>query len=39
MLVVYWARWADATGEVSRFSETCVARVEGWSGAAMKNAA
>jgi len=31
MLVVYWGRWADATGEVSRFSKTCVARVEGWS--------
>lgn len=31
MLVVYWARWADATGEVGRFSKTCVARVEGWS--------
>ena len=32
-LVVYWARWADATGEVGPFSETAVARVEGWMGA------
>lgn len=31
MLVVYWARWADATGDVSRFSKTCVARIEGWT--------
>ncbi len=31
MLVCYWARWAGATGEVGRFSETCVARVEGWT--------
>lgn len=28
-LVVYWARWADASGETSRFSQTCVARLEG----------
>jgi hypothetical protein len=31
MLVVYWARWADSTGEVSRWSKPCIARVEGWS--------
>jgi hypothetical protein len=31
MLVVYWARWADDRGNVSRFSRTCVARVEGWT--------
>jgi hypothetical protein len=29
MLVVYWARWADATGEIGPFSKTCRARVEG----------
>ncbi len=29
MLVVYWGRWADAKGEVGRFSETAIARVEG----------
>lgn len=29
-LVVYWGRWADATGAVGRFSQTAVARVEGW---------
>lgn len=33
MLVVYWARWADSTGQVSRWSEPCVARIEGWSAA------
>jgi hypothetical protein len=32
MFVVYWARWADATGNVGPFSQTCVATVEGWSG-------
>ena len=31
MLIVYWARWADSTGEVGRWSKTCVARVEGWT--------
>jgi hypothetical protein len=31
MLVVYWARWADAKGEVGPFSQTCVARVEGFT--------
>ncbi|MGI9013390.1 MAG: hypothetical protein ACR2GY_03980 [Phycisphaerales bacterium] len=31
MLVVYWARWADSAGETSRFSNTCVARIEGWT--------
>ena len=31
MLLVYWARWADSTGEVSRWSKPCVARVEGWT--------
>ncbi len=35
MLVVFWARWADATGEVSRFSKTCIARVEGWTANAL----
>jgi hypothetical protein len=30
MKVVYWARWADATGGVGPWSKTCVARVEGW---------
>jgi hypothetical protein len=34
-LVVYWARWADATGEVGPWSRGVVARVEGWSGAAV----
>lgn len=29
MLVVYWARWAGATGDVGPFSRTCVARWEG----------
>lgn len=29
MLVLYWGRWADATGAVGPFSRTCVARVEG----------
>ncbi len=31
MFVVYWAKWADSAGNTSRFSKTCVARVEGWS--------
>jgi len=31
MLFVYWARWADSAGEVSRWSQPCVARVEGWT--------
>ncbi len=31
MLVVYWARWANNVGEVSSFSRTCIARVEGWT--------
>jgi hypothetical protein len=31
MLVVYWARWADATGDFGMFSKTCVARPEGWT--------
>jgi hypothetical protein len=34
MFVVYWARWADATGEVGPWSRTCVARVEGWGATA-----
>jgi hypothetical protein len=29
MLVVYWARWADAQGNVGPFSQTCIARPEG----------
>jgi hypothetical protein len=33
MLVVYWARWADARGNVGPFSKTCVARVEGFTSA------
>ena len=33
MLVVYWARWADAKGNVGPFSQTCVTRVEGGMGA------
>lgn len=31
MLIVYWAKWADSSGEVSRWSTPCVARVEGWT--------
>ena len=31
MLIVYWGRWADSTGEVGRWSETVIARVEGWT--------
>jgi hypothetical protein len=30
MLVVYWARWADARGDVGPWSSTCEAGVEGW---------
>jgi hypothetical protein len=30
MLVVYWARWADAHGNVGPFSQTCRAGVVGW---------
>ena len=30
MRVVYWARWADSTGNVGPFCKTVVARVEGW---------
>lgn len=37
-LVVYWARWADATGEVGPWSHAVTARVEGW-GAARGSAA
>jgi hypothetical protein len=33
MTVVYWARWADAKGNVGPFSQTCVTHVEGWTGA------
>lgn len=29
MLLVYWARWADATGEVGPWSQTLVTRIEG----------
>jgi hypothetical protein len=39
MLIVYWGRWADATGAVGRFSKTCVARVEGWSSSPIARAA
>jgi hypothetical protein len=31
MLIVYWGRWADAKGNVGPWSQTVVARVEGWS--------
>jgi hypothetical protein len=31
MLVVYWGRWADATGAIGPWSPTAVARVEGWT--------
>lgn len=34
MFVVYWARWADAKGNVGRFSATLKTRVEGWGGIA-----
>jgi hypothetical protein len=29
-LVVYWARWADAKGNVGKWSAVCQTRVEGW---------
>ncbi len=29
--MVYWGRWADATGEIGRWSQTVTARVEAWS--------
>ena len=32
MRVVYWARWADAKGNVGPFCATVKARVEGWDG-------
>jgi hypothetical protein len=32
MRVCYWARWADAQGNVGPFCQTVVARVEGWDG-------
>jgi hypothetical protein len=32
MMVVYWARWADAKGNVGPFSATLVTRAEGWGG-------
>ncbi len=32
MRVVYWARWADAKGNVGSFCATVKARVEGWDG-------
>jgi hypothetical protein len=34
MLVVYWARWADAKGNVGPFSATLRTRAEGWGGVA-----
>ena len=34
MLVVYWARWADAKGNVAPFSQTLRTRAEGWGGIA-----
>jgi ABC-type proline/glycine betaine transport system permease subunit len=33
-LLILWARWADSTGEVSRWSKPCVARLEGWTSSA-----
>src|SRR5687768_11336593 len=33
MKVVYWARWANATGETGPFSKTCEGPVVGWSNA------
>jgi len=32
MLIVYWARWADAKGEVGPWSRTLVTRVEAAAG-------
>lgn len=29
-MIVYWGRWADATGEVGPWSQRVTARVEGW---------
>lgn len=29
-MIVYWGRWADATGEVGPWSKRVMARVEGW---------
>jgi len=34
MLVVFWARWADARGNVGPFSATLRTRAEGWGGVA-----
>lgn len=31
MLVVYWARWAGSSSDVSRFTQTVEAVIEGWS--------
>jgi hypothetical protein len=31
MMVVYWGRWADATGNVGPWSATVESRIEGWS--------
>ena len=31
MVVLYWGRWADATGNVGPFCQTVVSRIEGWS--------
>ena len=33
MRVVYWGRWANATGETGPFSKTCEGPVVGWSNA------
>jgi hypothetical protein len=33
MLVVYWGRWADATGNVGPWSRTVQSRVEAWTDA------
>ena len=35
MRVVYWARWADSTGNVGPFCPTVVARLEGFENLAM----
>jgi hypothetical protein len=35
MLVVYWGRWADATGAFGPWCSTVVSRVEGYSRHAM----
>lgn len=39
MLVCYWGRWADSSGGVGPFSQTCVARVEGAAEMALGRAA